>query len=148
MKKYVLILVASLFLFSGCTSKETERELDKKVERFHGYYNQDKHDSIFQVLGNETYKKAGTLEQHRQFLSVTKEAMGSYINKKRIKINTNMTSDGQFIVLVYNSNFDNAKATETFTFKKKGKKYKLHGYFIESPRLSGVYANKEVAPSK
>jgi putative heme degradation protein len=130
MKKYIVILLFSLFLIN-CSSKESD-EAKKITQRFYTLLKKNNRDEIFKLYGNELFKVASK-KQVNQMFDTSSAQFGNIKNDSLIYEQTNIikeTHSKKEYILIYNVNRDIKNTQEKFTLHYQGDSIKIVGYFI------------------
>jgi hypothetical protein len=136
MKAPFRLLIAALLLVTvaGCGFAKSKQIAAKSVETFHQQFNETRFSAIYS--GSTTNFKASAPEaEFLKFIQAVRRKLGAFQSGTETGWRTNNTTNGTFVVLTYNSQFERGKATETFTFVISRETATLQGYNVNSPEL-------------
>ncbi|WP_124530317.1 hypothetical protein [Chryseobacterium sp. KBW03] len=131
MKKYIIILVFSLFLIN-CSSKENREEAKKITQTFYTLLKENNRVEIFKLYGNELFKVASK-KQVNQMFDASFAQFGNIKKDSLIYEQTNIikgTHSKNEYILIYNVNREIKNTQEKFTLHQQGDSIKIVGYFI------------------
>jgi Protein of unknown function (DUF3887)/Protein of unknown function (DUF4019) len=126
--------VFAVFALAACGFTKAKEVATKSVETFHQEFN----DSKFKEIYSDTtsgFKSSAKEPDFMKFIQAVRRKLGAFKKATPNGWNTNMTTNGTFVVLVYNSDFEHGSAAETFTFVVSGDAAKLQAYNINSRDL-------------
>lgn len=130
-------LIAAFLMTSlaGCSALgEGTDKSERQVDVIHKLYNAKKFDRIY-ALTDEIYQKATTKKLNERFLKTIHKKLGKVEEKTRTGWQANTNMQGSFLVLIYDTKFENGQGVETFTMKLDNDRAKMAGYNIDSPAL-------------
>lgn len=129
-----LIIVAALFLPSGCGMTKSKAAAEKEVNRFHQQLDNADFKAIY-AAAHADFKAASKEKDfialleavHRKLGTVQKsDSAGWRVNSFNLKTN---------VVLTYHTKFAGGDATETFDYRLDGDSAQLYSYNINSQAL-------------
>lgn len=130
----LLILIAAM-LVAACNPFEApDREL-RQVERFQQAYNAGEDDRIWRRFGPE-FHAASSREEWDNLLTVMRNALGKNVSTSQSSVNYQTNPQGQFLVVVMQTQFEKGVGFETFTFLGSGDERRLVGYNIDSDAVA------------
>lgn len=111
------------------------RELSAKaVRHFHEQLNSGNFQEIFDQA-DEEFQRSGTRQESVAFLEVVHRKLGNADVEYLRNLNATVNTSGTFITAVYNTQFDDGWAVETFVWQKQGHELQLRTYHIQSRDL-------------
>lgn len=146
-RRFVLLIVAAITLFvcfrnvqaqqtAGTESAEKERAAQQAAESWLAYADADEYAESWDGAA-ETFKAAIDKEKWEIALRSARAPLGKLVSRKLKTANYTTSlpgaADGEYVVLQYESSFENKKsAVETITpaFDKDGK-WRVSGYYIK-----------------
>lgn len=129
MRKTWLACFALVWLAACGTASVGDAE--KGVAAFHRQLDAGDFATIWRSSGQEM-KSAASQADFQKLLEAVHTKLGKVKSATRTGWRVNTTTNGNFAILAYETEFANGKATETFTFKQEGEQAKLVGYNINS----------------
>jgi hypothetical protein len=120
---------------TGACSLIKGRELSENaIARFHSQFNSAQYVDIYNQT-DEGFKKGSPESEMTALLAAVRRKLGTVKNTNRVKSNLNATTNGTMVVLSYETEFTEGKATEHFIYRVSGDEAKLYRYDISSPIL-------------
>ncbi|QJB67968.1 DUF3887 domain-containing protein [Parasphingorhabdus halotolerans] len=104
------------------------------VERLHMDYNAERFDKIYDAATKE-YKAATTREMNNRLFKTIRKRLGKVVDAKRTGWNVNATTNGTFVSLVYETEFEKGKGQESYQMKVYDGSAKMNGFNVNSPEL-------------
>jgi len=133
----VSAVALSLFILMGSCYYKLGREgaeSDVAVAEFHKQMNAGECDAIYRDATPE-FEKAVTMDQWRTMCEGIPKKLGAHQRSSRQQVGFNTTINGSFVNANYSSEFALGPGQERFSWKKDGKRLRLVGYFVNSPKL-------------
>lgn len=122
-------------MLGGCSIKETIRNADAAVVRFHDDLDAGRSRAIWDATGAEM-RAATTQKQFVALLDAVHRKLGNVRSSKQLGWNRNASTNGSFMTVTNETVFDRGSGTETFVFRKaKADELALVGYHIESNEM-------------
>lgn len=131
----VTVLVIGSFMWRCSSGLNTAaRQSDAAVEHFHQQFNAEQFDQIF-AEADDAFRQSGSADQLSGFFRMVHRKMGPAFEAERAGILVNAATNGTFANVSYQTKFQNASGSETFTWRIDGNQLKLVGYHVNSPAL-------------
>lgn len=132
----ILALTLALMTFAtGACSLLKGRELSESaIARFHNQFNSGQYADIYHQT-DEGFKKGSPESEMTALLGAVRRKLGTVQNTNQVKWNLNATANGTMVLLSYETEFTEGKATEQFIYHVSGEEAKLYRYDIASPIL-------------
>ncbi len=125
------LCLGALFVF-GCSAGEARSRAEEElVPTFHAQYDRNQFDAIYDGATDE-FRKSTSKADYDQFMNAVRKKLGRVKSTSRQTWNVNVGTGGTRVVLTYDTEFENGKGSETFTFLQAGSEPKLLGYQINS----------------
>ncbi len=124
------VLAAALVLSVSCGPLQDRDAAEKAVDRFHQLFNE----ASFSVIYNEAdaqFHRAMSVPDFDQLLRAMQRDLGAFRQTRR----TGFQSEGSTAMVVYDSDFAKAKATERFGYALRDGRAYLISYTVASPAL-------------
>ena len=129
------VLVAFLMWQCGTALYEGAKKSDVAVSHFHELLNNENYEQIC-TEADPAFQASDKKEELIKFLSAVHRKLGRAGEAKRGTVNVNANTNGTFVSVDYQTQFDKGPAQENFTFKKTiTGELKLLGYHIQSSAL-------------
>ncbi len=130
-----LVLLIIVFLVLGCgDAKNAKVAGEIAIADFHQHFNNGQIGEIYNT-SHSNFRTTTPVEDFNKLMSAVSRKLGkvkSTANQDwNIKVFNLITS----VVMVQNTEFEQGKGTETFTFEMDGEKAVLLGYYINSSDL-------------
>lgn len=144
MRKNIFIVAIVCFLVAGCQFKssmlnqeEDKADGEKVANAFYSLLSEDKFTEAEKLFGEEFFAVT-TKEQLKQIFEKTRGALGKFKSNKLVDWKAEEISgsvEKTDYKMVYEVEYENDKATETFLLLKKGENgpVKIIGWHVESP---------------
>ena len=126
------VMVTAALGLSACSGGEHLASADRAVERFHNELNAGQFDVIYNQSA-AAMKSTTSKNEMVKLLSAVRTKLGAYKSGTRNSWRVNYGTNANTVIL-FDSNFTNGKAQETFTFGNE-ENSPLIGYNINSPTL-------------
>ena len=133
MKKYWMTLMASAALAS-CSPGADTKAAENGISSFHSDLNAGNFDKIYDGTGPE-FKAVSTKDKFTQILKVVHSKLGGFKNGKSVGWNDNVTTNGHFVTMNYDANYEKGPASENFVFRVSGSEATLVGYHVNADAL-------------
>ncbi|HVY69110.1 MAG TPA: DUF4019 domain-containing protein [Verrucomicrobiae bacterium] len=130
----VLLAVVGLLTLASCGFGKSKEIAAKSVTTFHQEYNNSKFGEIYSGA-TPAFKTATKEGDFLKFIEAVHRKLGPFQTATQSGWQVNATTSGKFVVLSFNSQFENGAAAETFTFVVSGESAALQKYNINSPVL-------------
>ncbi|MEQ7873896.1 DUF3887 domain-containing protein [Sphingomonas sp. ASV193] len=128
------LLTASLLFVAACSPRADMAAGEKGVEAFHAALNAGKFDQIY-ASSDAEMKASTTTDAMRKLLDAIHRKLGNFESGKTVGWNDNSTTNGHFLTLNRNAQFERGTAKEQFVFRINGSHSTLAGYNINSNEL-------------
>jgi hypothetical protein len=127
------LALASLAFFSACTFNfmKGKDAAEKAVLLFHERLDAQEYEEMYENLAGE-FKNVSTREETFQLFEAVTRKLGKTKSAALKSWNMQTTTEGNFVSLVYETEFEQGKGVENFTFIMKGKDAKIAGYHVNS----------------
>ena len=127
-------ILAAAALAAGCSMGADMKLGENAVAAFHRQLDAGQFDRIYD--GSSSEMKASTPRPKLvEFLSAVHAKLGAFKSGGLGGFNDNVSTGGHRLVLVYNAQYQNGAAAETFTFSIAGDRALLMGYNVNSDAL-------------
>ena len=133
MRKHWVMLTASAALAS-CSPGADTKAAENGISSFHSDLNAGNFDRIYNESGSEL-KTAATKDKFSLILNAVHSKLGKFKNGKSVGWNDNVTTNGHFVTMNYEANYEKGTASENFVFKVSGSAADLVGYHVNSDAL-------------
>jgi hypothetical protein len=129
-----LTLIPMLFATGGCSLLKGRELSESAIARFHNQFNSGQYAEIYSQT-DEGFRKGSNESEITALLSAVRRKLGTVKNTNQVKWNLNSTINGTMVVLTYETEFTDGKATEQFIYHVSGDRAMLYRYDIMSPLL-------------
>lgn len=120
---------------AGCSIKETIRDADAAVARFHTDLDAGRSEAIWDGTGQEM-RNATSHQQFVKLLDAVHRKLGNVKSSQQVGWNRNASTNGSFMTVTNQTVFERGSGTEQFVFRKgKADKLALVGYHIQSNEM-------------
>lgn len=130
----ILSIVLCLLLAACGGMNDDAAAARVSVSDFRSYVSSGDHEAIY-AMADPLYKKSVTRGQHDKLFSILEKRLGDFGETTETGWKVNYTTNGEFVVLTFNTKFENGDGAETFTWKMTDGNPTLAGYNINSPAL-------------
>jgi len=130
----IVICTAAVLAMTSCSMSEDKNIADAAVKLFHTQLGSEQIHEIY-IGTSDEFRKASTEAQFTEFLSAVKRKLGSVKSSTPMGWRVNYVPMGTIVNLEYQTEFDDGPATESFSWRIKGKHAELMGYNINSAAL-------------
>jgi hypothetical protein len=129
----ISIILSVLLCFGlACTTFTQGKEAgERAAAKFHERLDAEKYDEIYADLADE-FKKVSTEEEAKQLFEAVHKKLGKVKNAQPVAVNSSTTTQGSFVVLDFETEFELDKGQETFTLVMNGDEAKIAGYHVNS----------------
>ena len=128
----VVVLLFGYFTWQCGTGIRAGMQLsDGAVRHFHSQLDAEAYSDILRE-SDEAFQNSASSDEITKFLSGVHSKLGSSKGFTRAGINVNVTTNGTFIKVSYQSAFEQGNAVETFVWRRKVDGVKLVRYDINS----------------
>ena len=126
---FVILLCAAIV---GCRDTfKGEALAEAQIPAFHDRLNAKRFEEIYITAGDE-FRSAATKENALALFAAVQKKLGKVRNSSTTKWNVRTFNFVTTVVLVVDTDFEQGKGTETFTFRVSGDTATLVGYNINS----------------
>jgi hypothetical protein len=133
--KKILALTLILMLSAiGCSLVKGRGAGERAVVRFHEQFNSGQYVDIYRQT-DEGFRKAASEADTRALFDGVRRKLGTVKQTNQVRWNVNATPMGTMVVLAYETEFTEGKATEQFIYHVSGENASLYRYDIMSPLL-------------
>jgi len=134
-KTLPLLLLIVMVSVTACSSlRNGKATSEKAVSKFHDQLNSGQFQEIY-AQTDEGFRKATSEQETIAYLEAVHRKLGDERNAEQVGWRVFATTGGAQVSLVYETDFDDGKATEQFVFLVNGDEARLFKYNIESPTL-------------
>lgn len=130
---FVTIGSAALVLLS-CNPVKSTAEADKAAAEFHALFDAEDYDKIFDTA-HADFKAAQPKADSVIFLRSVREKLGTIKLTKRAGWQANSVNMKTNVVLTYETEFENGRGVETFTYRIDDGSTSLLGWHVNSSAL-------------
>jgi hypothetical protein len=128
-------LLAIGLLFAGCSFSADTKSAEQGVTEFHAALNGGRFDDIYTATGSD-FKGVTTRDDFTKLLGAIHTKLGNFQSGKTVGWNDNANTDGHYVTLNREAQFERGAAQEQFVFRLgTDKKATLAGYHINSNAL-------------
>jgi len=132
--RLLLILVTCALASASCGLLEGVGTAEKAVSTFHEQYNADNFDAIYDA-GADDLRATDGRSEFIATLAALRAKLGQVRDSQRTAFNSRIDSNGTFVELEYETDFENGKGTEEFTWAISDGQARLLGYNVTSKQL-------------
>ncbi|MGQ0542979.1 MAG: hypothetical protein ACT4O9_14175 [Blastocatellia bacterium] len=130
-----IVLLFFVFLILGCTEAKNARPAAEfAIAEFHERFNHGQIGEIYHAA-HSNFKAATTEDEFNKLMNAVTRKLGKVKSTTNQNWNVKAFNLTTTIVMVQNTEFEQGKGTETFTFAIDGEKAVLLGYYINSSDL-------------
>jgi len=133
-KLFRVVVAASVFLLSSCSSSENLTASEDQVATFHLEFNLAEYRKLY-LSTDQQLKESTPEKQFVELLEVIHRKLGDVKQTERQSFNVNFNTSGTFVTLEYATKFVEGSAQEQFVFLIKDKTPYLLNYNINSKDL-------------
>lgn len=134
MTRQLVLLIACAFASVGCGLMDGVATADQGVVRFHELYNAGRFGEVYDASAEDLRAS----EERSEFVSTMvalRMKLGAMRGTARLGFNSRIGSDGTFVELEYQTDFENGTGTEEFTWEILDGQAKLLSYNVSSKAL-------------
>lgn len=128
------LIILALLAVASCSSGENLAAADKAVARFHAEMNGGAFDQAY-AESDPAMKNVTSLGDFRNLMGALNKKLGAFRSTNRTSWTVNYNTSGTFTNVQYESQYDRAKATETFVFSGSANKLRMVSFNVNSPAL-------------
>jgi hypothetical protein len=125
----LIVIPLALVWWFGVGSKGSYQAADIAVAQFHGRFNQNAFEQIYDDA-TPAFQRHGTREETLRFFETVRARFGNEHQTKVKRFFVNRTLNGTYVIMIYSTTFDRGSAEERFTWRTHGTEAKLVGYRI------------------
>jgi hypothetical protein len=135
-RSFALIASVLLYMMWQCNSALNLGSVsaDQAAQRFHDHLNRGEFDEICRE-GDQAFSQ-GKYDEAVHFLEQVHKRLGNAEGSRRVNLRANVGTSGTFVTAQFTTHFEQAPATETFTWRKGWDTLKLYGYNVQSDALT------------
>lgn len=135
MKPSLLIAIfVSVFTLTGCNPVQSTSEADKAAAVFHDLYDDKEYEKIFEAAHSD-FKASQSQANIVNFLRSVREKLGKVKSTSRNGWNINSVNMKTNVILTFETEFENGKGVETFTYRVNDGSALLLGWHVNSNAL-------------
>ena len=131
--KHIAVLLAVL-IFAGCNPMKSTAEAEKSAAEFHALFDAGEYEKIFDTA-HADFKASQPKPETISFIQSVREKLGAVKSTKRTGWQANSLNMKTNAVLTYETEFENGKGIETFTYRIEGGDAILLGWHVNSNAL-------------
>lgn len=136
MRKFKFIAVFLGALVSvGCNPVKSTAEAEKSAAEFHALFDAKEYERIFDTA-HADFKASQPKAQTINFIQSVREKLGAVKSTKRTGWQANSFNMKTNAILTFETEFENGKGMETFTYRVEGKDAVLLGWNVNSNALT------------
>ena len=132
--KLIVLLTACAIALAGCGLLDGVAVAEKAVVTFHEQYNASNFDAMYDA-GADDLRATEVRSEFITTLASLRAKLGQVRDSQRTAFNSRIDSDGTFVQLEYETDFENGKGTEEFTWAISDGQATLLGYNVTSKAL-------------
>lgn len=132
--RLLVLLAACAFALAGCGLLDGVAAAEEAVITFHERYNASSFDAMYDA-GAQDLRATEARSEFITTLTSLRAKLGQVRESRRTAFNSRIDSDGTFIELEYETDFENGKGTEEFTWAISDGQATLLGYNVTSRAL-------------
>ncbi len=126
--------MAAVLVLSGCGSQQSVDNAKAAVSVFHADLDAANINSIWADTA-PAFRETTDRKQLGSFLLAVNRKLGKVRRSEQVGWQMNTTTQGSFVVLQMQTEFERGPAQETFTFLRDGEQLRLAGYNVNSNAL-------------
>jgi len=129
-----LVPFAAAAMLGGCGIKESFKDSEVQVARFHAALDAGQVQKIW-TTADPDLRKSTRREDFEKLLDAVHRKLGKVTASKQVGWNANATNSGTFLTVTMQTTFENGAGTEQFVYRKgkgEGAPPTLVGYTIQS----------------
>lgn len=132
--RLLLVLVACALASASCGLLEGVETAEKAVITFHEQYNASSFDAMYD-MGADGLRATQARNEFTATLALLRAKLGQARGSQRTGFNSRIDSQGTFVELEYETDFENGEGTEEFTWAISDGQARLLGYNVTSKAL-------------
>ena len=132
--RLLVLLAACAFALAGCGLLDSVAVAEEAVITFHERYNASSCEAMYDA-GAQDLRASEARSEFITTLTSLRAKLGQVRESQRTAFNSRIDSDGTFIELEYETDFENGKGTEEFTWAISDGRATLLGYNVTSRAL-------------
>lgn len=132
--RLLLILVTCALASAGCGLLDGVDTAEKAVGTFHEQYNAGNFEAMYDK-GADDLRSTEARDEFITTLASLRAKLGQVRGSERTGFNSRIDSDGTFVQLEYETDFENGAGTEEFTWAISDGQARLLGYNVTSKAL-------------
>lgn len=127
----IFATLAAIFMLSACGVEQNIEGAKEEINNFHYHYDAEEYGDIWEKSA-PAMKKASNKKAFVEFLTGVRAALGEEKSSKQTGWNMQSTTDGSFVTITMQTEFERGSGVEVFTFKNVGDEPSLVGYNVNS----------------
>jgi hypothetical protein len=127
----VILLGAALV---ACGAAEAKQKAEKGVVDFHAKFNASQFHEMYQG-SSAAFQKASSEKDYLEFITAVRKKPGEVKSSRPAGWRFNANTSGSYVMLGYDTTYENGTAQESFDFEVHGNVVKLVGWHINSREL-------------
>ena len=131
--KGLLVILGALFL-AACNPMANLEEGEAQITKFERLYSKGQDDALFAMTG-EKWREVSSREEFDDLLKVINARLGKIVSSERSNFNVNTFNGVTTTVIAMDTEFEQGKGTQVYTFQGGGEDMELVGWTVNSPRL-------------
>jgi hypothetical protein len=133
--RFKAILQASILLgLAGCSAGADVSLAEAEVPKFHQMLDSGQSSQIYST-SSEDLKGVATQSDFRALLDAVHRKLGPTRSSEKRSWNINFHTSGEFVTLVYETQYAQGNATEQFVYRIQANQALLAGYHVNSNAL-------------
>ena len=134
MTRRLVLLIACALALVGCGLMDGVGTADQAVVAFHEHYNAGRFGEVYDASAEDLHAS----EERSEFITTMaalRTKLGSIRGTARIGVSSRIGSDGTFVALEYQTDFENGTGMEEFTWEILDGQARLLSYNVTSRAL-------------
>jgi len=132
---WLVVLANVACLLSGCASMGKSKEsAERAVDVFHSQPDLERYSEAY-AQADEDFKKASSQEEFEKLVRAVHQKLGKVQAANQVGYLVNVSTNGTYVTLTYETTFVEGKATEQFVWRLRDDRAALYNYNINSADL-------------
>lgn len=123
------LVLAMAALVASCAGPQSVKDAHKDVDHFHQQLDAQQLDAIWNATSQDL-RVASSRQDFDGLLTRIHENLGDVVTTKQVGWATNVSTNGSFVTLTMQTQFQRGSGREEFVFRNTSGKYSLAGYHI------------------
>jgi hypothetical protein len=110
---------------------ESRKTAERAVDVFHSQLDSERYSEMY-AQADEDFKKAGSQEELEKLVRAVHQKLGKVRTANQVGYLVNVSTNGTFVTLTYDTAFADGKATEQFVWRLRDGRAALYNYNVNS----------------